>query len=238
MATTRVRTCGLLAWLMLAAAVPANAGDVWLSMHDGRVTLVARDVMVRDVLAAWEIVGRTKVIARERVPGTLTTLDIVDQPEAAALATVLRGVVGFVAARHHVLPKDASIYRLIVVNPTPAGVFVPQSAPAAPQMAESAAMGPRRGELGNFPPAFVPPPADDASGGLAVSPGRIPGMLQPGPSGLGGPARPPFDGSGGIDPAARPSAPAQTPGYPGAGNKTPGGLTPVIKPPGGPGELR
>ena len=60
--------------LALAAFVPAASADVELSIHDGRVTIVAKDATVRQILTEWARVGRTKIVNVERIPGGPMTL--------------------------------------------------------------------------------------------------------------------------------------------------------------------
>jgi hypothetical protein len=40
-----------------------------LSIHDGRVSIVAKDATVRQILTEWARVGRTKIVNVERIPG-------------------------------------------------------------------------------------------------------------------------------------------------------------------------
>ena len=47
--------------VLLAGAVPARA-DVRVSMHDGLVTIVAKDATVRQILAEWARVGRATIV--------------------------------------------------------------------------------------------------------------------------------------------------------------------------------
>ena len=65
-------------------AVAASA-DVQLTMQDGRVSLVAKDATVRQILAEWARVGQTKIVNMERVPGGPMTLELTNVPEAQAL---------------------------------------------------------------------------------------------------------------------------------------------------------
>ena len=79
-------------WLGCAAlaavfAVPATAaaGELRLSIANGRVTIVAQDVTVKQILDEWSRVGQTKVVGAERLVGTLVTLELHDVPEGRAL---------------------------------------------------------------------------------------------------------------------------------------------------------
>jgi hypothetical protein len=57
---------GVAAWLL---AVSTASADVQLTMQNGRVTLVAKDATVRQILAEWARVGHTKIVNLEAVPG-------------------------------------------------------------------------------------------------------------------------------------------------------------------------
>jgi len=86
----------LTAAAFLSAAIPCAAGDLRLSMANGRVTLLARDVTVREILAEWARVGQARIINAEKIAGTPVTLELQDVPEAQALDTVLRSAAGYV----------------------------------------------------------------------------------------------------------------------------------------------
>lgn len=263
MASSRALTCGFVVWLVLAAALPASAGEVLFSIRDGRVTLTAHNANISDILAVWEKEGRTKIVARERVQGVVASLELVNEPEASALATVLRNVTGYIAARREVAPSDASTYRCIVINPVPAPAMVAQAATTAPMGRGAASlsqpMGYQQQSMGypqqsmgypsqaggvdynSNPPMYVPPPddGDDSGGGGASRMPTVPG-LRPPPmaSPAGGTGRPPFD-TYGAPSAQPPRQPGLTPNVPGssAAPQVPGApAQPVVKPPGLPGQ--
>src|SRR3954468_11207547 len=112
-----LRTAALALSASLAFALPANA-EVQLSLRDGRVTLVARDATVRQILAEWARVGKTKIVNGERIPGGPLTLELKDVPEAEALDVLLRTLSGYIAAPRAALVADASLYDSILVMPT------------------------------------------------------------------------------------------------------------------------
>jgi hypothetical protein len=153
------------AWLALA---PAARAEVQLSLRNGRVTIVAKDATVRQILAEWARVGRTTIVNAERIPGGPVTLELKDVPESEALDVLLRTLSGYIAAPRVTLgPADASLYDSIAVMPTVASAVV---RPAA---------GPS-----NAPAPFSPPPAfnqneDDQDNGAprpatGPQPGRPP----------------------------------------------------------------
>ncbi|MEW6321238.1 MAG: hypothetical protein AB1635_09120 [Acidobacteriota bacterium] len=123
------RLIRLLAALLLAAT-PAAAQQLTLEIHDGRVSLDARAVPVRQILAEWAKVGGTTVVNGERVAGAPLTITLVDVPERQALEIVLRNVAGYMAApRRANATPGASVYDRIMVLPTSA--TPPASAAAA-----------------------------------------------------------------------------------------------------------
>ena len=67
-------------------------------MHDGRVSIVAKDATLRQILAEWAKVGQTKILNGDRVPGGPLTLQLNNVPEAQALDTLLRTVSGYLAS--------------------------------------------------------------------------------------------------------------------------------------------
>jgi hypothetical protein len=239
MAWMRVLTCGLVVLLAAGGVSSARAGEIIFSIRDGRVTLVAHNAQISDILAVWEREGRTTIVARERVQGMVTSLELTNEPESAALATILRSVTGYIAARHPVPPRDASTYRCIVINPIPAPLMMAQTEPAGrttpPPPTRVGMPASVMGDPGMFPPAFVPPPPDDADDEAAGRGQLAVGMRQPG---LPSPARftaPPYDSTG-ADPAVagRSTLPARMPAFPGAGIGVPGALVPAPQPPGTP----
>ncbi len=83
---------------LLALPALASAGDLSLTIVDGRVTLVAQDVTVRQILAEWARIGQTKIVNGDKLFGPPLTLELRDVPEAKALETVLRSAAGYVVA--------------------------------------------------------------------------------------------------------------------------------------------
>ena len=115
------------AWLAFA---PAAHADVQFSLRNGRVTLVARDATLRQILTEWSRVGKTKVVNLERIPGGPLTLELHDIPEGEALDILLRTLSGYIAAPRNVLVADASMYDSISIMPTVANPVVRTNGPA------------------------------------------------------------------------------------------------------------
>jgi hypothetical protein len=119
----------LTACLLVASAATA---EVRLTMHDGRVTLVAKDATVRQILAEWARVGQTKIVNAERVPGPQVTLELTNVPEAQALEILMRTLSGYITAPRPVADANLSLYDRIIVMPTLASARPAVSASAAP----------------------------------------------------------------------------------------------------------
>lgn len=121
----------------LALAMPALAADpVQLTIRDGRVTLVATNTTVRQILVEWARVGHTRIVNGERVPGGLVTLQLTNVPEEEALDLVLRAAAGYIAASRAPGYSDGSRFDRILILPTsamqPASVTPAPTSPPAP----------------------------------------------------------------------------------------------------------
>ena len=138
------------AWLTASSAAFA---EVQLSIQDGRVTLVAREATVRQILTEWARVGQTTIVNLDRIPGGPLTLELNNIPEPQALDVLLRTLSGYMAAPRPQTAANLSQYDRIVVMPTSAPPRAPVSA---------AAPAPTFAQPQFAPPQFVPPqPADD-----------------------------------------------------------------------------
>lgn len=123
------RFCSILSALVFAGSGLAAASELTLTLQDGRVTLVAEGVTVRQILAEWARVGQTTIVGLERLSGPPVTLQLVDVPERMALETLLRTASGYMAAPRRNALEHASAYDRILILPT--STPVPASAGAA-----------------------------------------------------------------------------------------------------------
>src|ERR1700752_4916987 len=114
----------------LLATASIGSAEVRVAMQPGgRVSIVAKDATVRQILTEWARVGQTKIVNVERIPGTPLTIELRDVPEQQALKSLLRSVSGFVAApRTTMLTPDTSVFDRIIVMPTVAPASAPLSA--------------------------------------------------------------------------------------------------------------
>ena len=104
----------------VACGLPAaaSAGDLKLSMQNGRVTILADSVPLRQILGEWARVGQSKILNIERVNGPAVTLQLVDMPEKDALDILLRSASGYIAAPRAELIANASMYDRITIMAT------------------------------------------------------------------------------------------------------------------------
>jgi hypothetical protein len=187
----------LLAWV----AVPAQGAGLQLTIQDGKVTLDAQDVTIRQILTEWARVGKTRIVNLERLGGGPVTLKFDALPEKQALDVVLRAVPGYVAAPRETLVANASLYETILVMPTttavaaarapqpsgfppgvPGGAFSPMGSVGAP-LGTAGVTQMRQAPPGIPTPADDPEPPDPLSdpalaaavaAGLMPAPGQSP----------------------------------------------------------------
>lgn len=151
---------GVAAWLFAASTASA---DVYLTMQNGHVSLVAKDATVRQILTEWARVGQTKIVNMERVPGGPVTLELTNVPEAQALEVLLRTLSGYITAPRPVEEANLSRFDRIILMPTLAAARPATSPPPPPVFQQ----GPQ------FPP---PQTADDDGDDERPSPNpQVPG---------------------------------------------------------------
>jgi hypothetical protein len=212
--------------LVLVLALPgsAGAGDLRLAIQNGRVTLSARDVTLRQILLEWERVGGTRIVNRDRVPGTMLTLEFVNLPEGQALETLLRSTAGYVAAKRLEPTGGASLFSRIILMPGAAAIapsaLAAMSQGGPPPSPATAQPGRPQEQRQVLPDGRVVTIMDDLqqSGDPDVTedipspPGGSPGLMRPP---LQGPPRFPQGQTANeptpLDPADRQAYPATSP---------------------------
>ena len=129
----------LLAALVAAATTNPVAADKFeLTIQHGRVTLVAQDVPVQEILAEWARIGQTTIVNAEKLMGTPVTLQLIDVPEEQALKTLLRSASGYVAAPRATPVSGASRFDRILIlvsSRRPAARVVSSPSSGVPQPA-------------------------------------------------------------------------------------------------------
>lgn len=205
----------VLAGLVAAWPSAAGAGDLKLTLANGRATIVANDVPLRQILSEWARVGQTTIVNADKLVGPSVTLQLVDVPEAQALETLLRSASGYIVAPRASYVAGASVFDRILIMPASVAPAVSASAP------------PQRF---NQPARVLPQPMTDEDEPLdapiVMPPGmnppqQPPQMYVPGTPGNQQPNQQPLTAP---RPGLLPAPPAGQPGQP-----------PIIRPPGGPG---
>jgi hypothetical protein len=144
--------CLVFGFIALGAATAATAGELSVKIANGRATVIAKDVPVRQILAEWARVGDTRIMNAERIVGGPITLELVDVPEKEALDILLRTVAGYITAPRPANMAGASQFDRVIVMPT-------SRAPVASASATPAAFG-----RPAVQPVIQQPPPDDDDG--------------------------------------------------------------------------
>jgi len=220
---------GLLALTLVTGwASPGWAAGLKLTIRDGRVSLDAQDVTIRQILEEWARVGKTKIVNVEQVSSAPVTMKFDNLPESQALDIVLRALPGYWAMPRAVPMADGSVYGSIslmtttttaaagpVTPPRPQGQPFYQDAPA-----NVTQLRPAPPPLN---PGLLPEPPDDprnsndpaiaaaAAAGLTAAPPPMSGAVTPALGPLQPPAR---DGSTITGGVYRPGAQAPTTAVP------------------------
>ncbi len=176
--------------LLFVPAATAAAGDLRLSIANGRVTIVAQDVSIRQILDEWARVGQTKIVGAERLTGPAVTLELTDVPEGRALEAVLRSASGYIAK-----PRSgtvgASSYDRILIMPASRAPAMSAAAPTfnnprpQPQVVMPNVVIDDDGEPNGIMPPGAQPPPQQFPGQPPMQPGQSmptlsrPGMLPP-----------------------------------------------------------
>ena len=162
-----LKRLALCAATYMLAASTASA-EVHLTMQNGRVSIVAKDATLRQILTEWARVGQTTIVNVERIPGGPVSLELNDVTEGQALEVLLRPISGYITAPRPVEAANLSRYDRIIVMPTLAGARAPVAATTPPPVFQQA------------PQFNPPPPADDdddqtpATNVVVPNPGRGP----------------------------------------------------------------
>src|SRR5918995_1863561 len=110
--------CAFLAALACGLSRPAVAGELKLSMQDGRVTIIADNVPLRQILQEWARIGQTTIVNADKLSGPNVTMQLTDAPEREALDILLRSAAGYIAAPRPTLVAGAGTYDRITIMAT------------------------------------------------------------------------------------------------------------------------
>jgi hypothetical protein len=216
--------CAALAAVFVAPSA-ASAGELRLSIANGRVTLVAQDVTVKQILDEWSRVGQTKIVGAERLAGTPVTLELRDVAEGRALESLLRTASGYIAKPRAVsVAAGASAYDAILIMPAsraPAATNLPpafNTRPMQPQMVMPNIVDDDVDQVPSpiMPPGSVPPPPMPYPGQPPTQQQQQPQQTLPRPGML--PQAPTVPGNPYSNPQV-PLRPPTMPGVPGPGGE-------------------
>jgi len=179
--------CFVFALATAGAVSMAAAGELSVKIANGRATVIAKDVPVRQILAEWARVGETKVVNGERIPGGPISLELVDVPEKEALDTILRTAAGYIAAPRPANLAGASQFDRVIVLAT-----------SRPPAANTSVTPPAFGRPAMQMPPQPPPDDDDGEPGDQGMPPPVIGPNGPVQSFPGAPNTPPVGPNGQI----------------------------------------
>ena len=162
-------------------ATPAAAQTLKLTMGNGRVTLVAHEVPLRQVLDEWSRIGNTRIVNGDKLFGPPLTLELIDVPEGRALDLVLRQAAGYMAAPRPEGVAGVSVYDRIMILPTSKPPAATASAAVAPPPFNR-----------NVMPQPMPVPVNDQDEAIDQGPVPQPGMVPQGMPMPGAPGVQPF----------------------------------------------
>ena len=220
--------------LVGCAATAAAQQPLTLTLSNGRATLVAQDVPLRQILDEWARVGKTTIVNADKLTGPPVTVQLVDRPETEVLELLLRSASGYIAApRNASTPGGPSMFAKVMILPVSRGpVGVAANTPPAPfnrstQPQPMPMPMPVADDDDNDAPAPQPLPPGMVP---QTTPGNPPATAFPGPVNGQQPAN-------GQQPVLTAPRPGMLPAPP-AGQPNPYGA-PVVQPgvvrPGGPG---
>jgi hypothetical protein len=222
---------GCLALTAILAPSQAFAGDLRLSIANGRVTIVAQDVTVRQILDEWGRVGQTIVVGAERLVGPPVTLELHDVAEGRALEALLRSASGYIAKPRMTTAGASAFDRILIMPASRAPAVSPVPQPFMNRAQPPQVVMPNIQEQDDddvespiAPPGAVPPQMQYPGQPPPMQPGQTqqPTLTSPTPGQLPAPPNVPGNPYQMAPPA--PVRPPNMPGMPG-----PGG------PPNGPG---
>lgn len=220
--------CVVWSLLIAGSASFAAAGDLKLTLDNGRATLIAKDVPLRQILDEWARIGKTTIVNGDKLMGPPLTLQLFDRPEREVLDLLLRSASGYIAAQRAVSLAGASQFDKVMILPVSRGpVGVASVTPPPTQF----------GRPANMIQQMPMPVVDDDD---PVEPPQ----MQPGPNNPNGPPQgvpnvPGMQGPVTGQPALTAPRPGMMLPAPPTGQPNPygapGQLPPFVRPPGGPG---
>lgn len=113
-------------WSIAPQAQTPTAGHLELKFNNGKVTLIAQGVSVREIMAEWARDCGCLVQGTDRLPpGSTLPVEFDDQPEAVVLESLLRGAGGYLLGPKAPDSHGASMYGSVTVFPVVKGIDAP-----------------------------------------------------------------------------------------------------------------
>jgi hypothetical protein len=118
------------------AQKPARVLDISFDL-EGRVTLVAENVTVREILAEWGRVGGAYMINADKLTGApIPMMRFENQPEREVIDSLLRSAAGYILGPRTVRTSGPSQFEAVMILPTSApiasGSYASPGVPGAP----------------------------------------------------------------------------------------------------------
>lgn len=119
----RLALCGV-ALLPVVGPSAAQAQQVELAFDEGLVTLVARDVTVKQILDEWARRGKTVVVNADLLGQERVSLELDRVVEAKAIDRILQSAAGYVARRRAGTdgPSDYGLILVLADSDSPAAI--------------------------------------------------------------------------------------------------------------------
>lgn len=115
------------------APLSARGGDVRVSFAGGRVTVIADNATIGEILREWERVGGSRFVNAEKIPAReRVTLRLENEPETRAIEVLLRSAAGYVVARRPAGSTGASTVGNVLIMPVSRVASYAQAPPSAP----------------------------------------------------------------------------------------------------------
>ena len=152
-----------LASLFVLVSATSAFAQLRLEIKDGLVSIDARSVPARQILAEWARIGGTRVVGGDKITGGPLTLKFTNLPERQALDIILRNVAGYMAApRQAAAAPGASAYDRILILAT---TSAPVNAAATPARGNTNTTATRTNgrPMPPRPPNMQPPPEVETS---------------------------------------------------------------------------
>src|SRR5687768_653594 len=102
-----------------AAFAPPVSADVRVTFANGRVTVIADNATVSEILAEWARVGGSTFVDADKIPAReRLTLRLEDRDELDAIDVLLRSVAGYMVAPAPAGSPSASTVARVFILPT------------------------------------------------------------------------------------------------------------------------